>query len=70
MELTTYLGLHLQATRLYREALSAHPSSPKRADSPIRAYHPPWVVAAFQRDLGGVGCSVLDPLKRSTPRAR
>lgn len=48
MEFTTFFGLQLQATRLYREALS------DSTVTTVRAYHPPWVIAAFQLDLGGM----------------
>ena len=52
MEFTTCLGLHSQATRLYREALSDSLSL-ALAGAATRACHPPWVVAAFKHDLGG-----------------
>jgi hypothetical protein len=52
MEFTTCLGLHFQATRLYREALSDNLSH-TLAGSATRACHPPWVVAAFKHNLGG-----------------
>ena len=52
MEFTTCLGLHSQATRLEGNDLSDTLSF-TLAGAAIRAYHPPWVVAAFKHDLGG-----------------
>eukprot|EP00397_Hematodinium_sp_SG-2012_P067200 GEMP01103370.1.p2 GENE.GEMP01103370.1~~GEMP01103370.1.p2 ORF type:complete len:105 (-),score=2.79 GEMP01103370.1:11-325(-) len=54
MEFTTCFGLHFQATRLYREALSDRPIC-TLTGAAIRACHPPWAVAAFKLDLDGMG---------------
>ena len=54
MEFTTCFGLHSQATRLYGKVLSDRPTC-ALAGSARRAFHPPWVMAAFKHDLGVVG---------------
>ena len=69
MELTTCFGLHFQATRLYGEVLSARLGAPRGVGT-TRACHPPWVRAAFKRDLGASDMCMPDPPERNTPRDR
>src|ERR1700760_3313191 len=57
MEFTTVFGLHSQATRLYgRDVLH------NKVD--VRAWHPPWAMAPFKRDLVNHSAQAMSRPKR------